>query len=105
MTLKFSNSVESCFSKKQNPYIFLQCLNYLMEPKKSVDCIGMFCPMPLFMARKAIEEVEVGDVVVILADDPTAKKDIPEWAERAGHKVISIEEDSGVYVIKIQRGV
>jgi len=75
-----------------------------MGVKKSVDCIGMFCPMPLFMARKAIDEVESGDMVEILADDPTAKKDIPEWAERNGHKIISVEEVDGVYVIKIEKG-
>ncbi|MBE8540640.1 sulfurtransferase TusA family protein [Geoglobus acetivorans] len=73
--------------------------------EKSVDCIGMFCPMPLFLTRKAIEEVEVGDVIEVLADDPSARKDIPEWAERAGHKVLSVEEDDGIFIIRIQRGV
>lgn len=73
--------------------------------EKQVDCIGMFCPMPLFLTRKAIEEVEVGDVVVVFADDPSAKKDIPEWAERAGHEILNIEEQDGVYIIKIKRGV
>ncbi len=77
----------------------------MMESKKSVDCLGMFCPMPLFMARKAIEEVEVGEIVEVLADDPSAKKDIPEWAERSGHKILGIEEEDGIFIIKIQRGV
>ncbi len=76
-----------------------------MEGKKSVDCLGMFCPMPLFMARKAIEEVDVGEIIEVLADDPSAKNDIPDWAERSGHKILSIEEEDGVFVIKIQRGV
>ncbi|WP_048091807.1 sulfurtransferase TusA family protein [Geoglobus acetivorans] len=73
--------------------------------EKSVDCIGMFCPMPLFLTRKAIEEVDVGDVIEVHADDPSARKDIPEWAERAGHKVLSVEEDDGIFIIRIQRGV
>ncbi len=77
----------------------------MMESKKSVDCLGMFCPMPLFMARKAIEEVDVGEVIEVLADDPSAKKDIPDWAERAGHRILGIEEENGVIMIKIQRGV
>ncbi|WP_457590637.1 sulfurtransferase TusA family protein [Geoglobus sp.] len=76
-----------------------------MNVKKSVDCIGMFCPMPLFEARKAIEEVDVGEVVEILADDPSAKNDIPEWAERAGHKVVELKEDNGIFIIRIKRGV
>ncbi|AIY90132.1 Rhodanese-like domain protein [Geoglobus acetivorans] len=61
--------------------------------------------MPLFLTRKAIEEVDVGDVIEVHADDPSARKDIPEWAERAGHKVLSVEEDDGIFIIRIQRGV
>ncbi|AKG90673.1 putative redox protein, regulator of disulfide bond formation [Geoglobus ahangari] len=76
-----------------------------MKVRKSVDCIGMFCPTPLFEARKAVEEVEVGEIVEVLADDPSAKKDIPEWAERAGHEVVDVKEDDGVFIIKIRRGV
>ncbi len=77
----------------------------MMNVKKSVDCIGMFCPMPLFEARRAIESVDVGDVVEILADDPSAKKDIPEWAERSGHEVLEVREDDGTFIIRIKRGV
>ncbi len=77
----------------------------MMESKKSVDCLGMFCPMPLFMARKAIEEVQVGEVIEVLADDPSAKKDIPDWAERSGHQVLGIDEEDGIFIIRIRRGV
>ncbi len=70
---------------------------------KKVDCIGLFCPMPLYMTRKAVEEAENGEVIEVLADDPAAKKDIPEWAERMGHEVLSVEEDDGIYVIRIRK--
>jgi len=44
---------------------------------KQVDCIGLYCPEPVFRARKAMEESEVGEIIEILADDPAAESDIP----------------------------
>ncbi|WP_290901755.1 sulfurtransferase TusA family protein [Ferroglobus sp.] len=71
---------------------------------KKVDCIGLFCPMPLYMTRKAVEEAEKGEIIEVLADDPAAKKDIPEWAKRMGHEVLEVEERDGIYRIVIRKG-
>ena len=44
-----------------------------------LDCRGQVCPMPVIALAKAVRDLEVGDTVVLLADDPAAAADIPAW--------------------------
>ena len=57
----------------------------------SLDCIGLFCPEPLFQTREAMDKLKVGDVLEVLADDPAAMEDLSRFAKRAGHEMILIE--------------
>ena len=59
---------------------------------KKIDARGRICPLPLFYTKRKIEEIQVGDEVEIIADDPTAKETIPKWSEQHGHEVVSIED-------------
>jgi TusA-related sulfurtransferase len=70
---------------------------------KKVDCIGMYCPVPIFMTRKAIDEVNVGELVEILADDPAAESDIKSWVKRTGHELVHFEENDGVFRFIIRK--
>jgi tRNA 2-thiouridine synthesizing protein A len=51
---------------------------------KLVDCRGRRCPLPVIELAKALPEVEVGDVIRVLADDPAAAADIPAWCRIRG---------------------
>ena len=44
-----------------------------------IDCTGMRCPRPVIELARRIGEVQVGEVVEVLADDPAAEHDIPAW--------------------------
>lgn len=58
---------------------------------KQVDCIGLYCPEPVFRARKAMEEAEVGEVIEILADDPAAESDIPVLVKKLVRSLLSLK--------------
>ena len=73
-------------------------------PAKSLDCIGLFCPEPLFQARTEIDGVEVGEVLEILADDPAAEEDLTRFARRAGHEMVSITDEGDHKRFRILRG-
>lgn len=51
----------------------------------TVDARGTLCPVPVIELAKAIRDVEDGDVVTVLADDPAAATDIPAWCRMRGH--------------------
>jgi len=62
-----------------------------ITPKKTLDCIGLYCPQPLFQTREGIDSIEVGEVLEVLADDPAAEEDIKRFAKRTGHEIIAFE--------------
>jgi tRNA 2-thiouridine synthesizing protein A len=70
---------------------------------ESLDMTGYFCPEPVIRANEAIGTVEVGEVLELLADDPSSEPDIKSWTKRTGHELISIENDGGVFRFLIRR--
>jgi TusA-related sulfurtransferase len=73
-------------------------------PVETLDCIGLYCPEPLFQTREAMDKVEVGDVVEVLADDPAAEEDLTRFAKRAGHQMLSVEENDDHKRFLIRKG-
>ncbi|QGA54213.1 response regulator SirA [Sulfolobus sp. E5-1-F] len=70
---------------------------------KTLDARGMYCPGPVLETAKAIKQINVGEVLEILATDPAAKPDIEAWARRTGNQVIDIQQQGGVTRILIKR--
>ena len=75
----------------------------LMQDKDSnsnhhmLDCIGLYCPMPILKTRREMDKLVVGEVLEVLADDPAAEPDIKSWAKRAGQKILEIKKtDEGL---------
>ena len=68
-----------------------------------LDCMGEACPIPLVKAQKAIENLAVGDVLVVQIDHSCAMKNLPEWAREAGHNVEIEEIDDGEWEIVIEK--
>ena len=65
------------------------------EPKKTLDCIGLYCPEPLFQTREQIDSIDVGDVLEVLSDDPAAEEDLKRFAKRTGHELLTFENQDG----------
>jgi TusA-related sulfurtransferase len=65
------------------------------EPKKTLDCIGLYCPEPLFQTREQIDSIEVGDILEVLSDDPAAEEDLKRFAKRTGHELLAFENKDG----------
>ncbi len=59
---------------------------------QKIDARGRICPLPLFYTKRKIEEMQTGEELEVIADDPTAKETIPRWSKEHGHEVLSLEE-------------
>ncbi|ACV59646.1 sulfurtransferase TusA family protein [Alicyclobacillus acidocaldarius] len=64
---------------------------------KLIDCKGLSCPMPMVRTKKAIDEMEAGQVLEVLATDPGSVADIRSWATRTGHQYLGTVEKDGVF--------
>jgi tRNA 2-thiouridine synthesizing protein A len=75
-----------------------------MEPSESLDCVGLFCPQPLFQTREAIDGLKPGEILEMLSDDPAAEEDIKRFAKRTGNILLSFERlEDGVQRFLIKK--
>ena len=70
------------------------------SPKRAhqtLDCIGLYCPMPVLKARQEMDKLAIGEILEVLADDPAAEEDLRAWAKRTGQRILEIERtDEGM---------
>ncbi len=72
-------------------------------PDAELDCLGLYCPMPIAMTKEEIEKIGVGRVLKVVADDPAAEEDIKRWAKRTEHEILKFEKEGAVLTFFIRR--
>ncbi|WP_096200535.1 sulfurtransferase TusA family protein [Bacillus sp. FJAT-45350] len=75
-----------------------------MNSTKVLDAKGLACPMPIVRTKKAMTELESGDVLEIHATDKGAKNDLTAWAKSGGHELVQDTEGDGVFKFWIKKG-
>ena len=67
-----------------------------------VDTRGLHCPVPVIELARAIDDVDVGDAVEVLSDDPSSRVDIPVWCRMKRHELLSVREveDAQSYLVR-----
>ena len=74
-----------------------------IEADVTVDSRGATCPGPLMDLIGKMKKLDAGTVVELLTTDSSSKTDVPEWVDKAGHKLLdTVETDDGwaVYIEK-----
>jgi TusA-related sulfurtransferase len=74
-----------------------------MKADATLDCIGLYCPMPIAHTANKLKELEKGQVLEILADDPGINEDMPAWCKTTGNELLGIEEEKGQYRIYVRK--
>ena len=63
----------------------------------------IFCPEPVFRTKIEIEKMQVGETLVVSADDPAAEDDISRWVTRTGHELVNMTKDGNVITFQIKK--
>jgi tRNA 2-thiouridine synthesizing protein A len=74
-----------------------------MKADATMDCIGLYCPMPIHQTAKKLKELKPGQVLEVLADDEGIKEDMPAWCRATGNECLGIEEDTEGYKAYIKK--
>jgi tRNA 2-thiouridine synthesizing protein A len=67
-----------------------------VTPDQTLDCVGLFCPMPVLKVREALKPMRPGQTLEMLADDPSAEADMKSWSARTGNELLAIERHGAV---------
>lgn len=70
---------------------------------RQLDARGLYCPEPVMMLHKAVREMEPGEVLEILATDPSTKRDIARFCTFLGHELIEEREVEGEFYYLIRK--
>jgi TusA-related sulfurtransferase len=69
-----------------------------LDITETLDVKGASCPMPVVKTKSAIDELDAGAVLEVLATDPGSVSDIDGWAEGTpGVELVDQREDGDVY--------
>jgi tRNA 2-thiouridine synthesizing protein A len=75
-----------------------------MNADKVLDAKGLACPMPIVKTRKAIKEIETGQILEVQTTDKGAKSDLTAWAKSTGHELVESKEENDVFTFWIKKG-
>ena len=60
-----------------------------MNFDKELDARGLNCPLPILRTKKALSDLQSGQVLKVLATDPGAVKDFQTFSRQTGHELVS----------------
>ena len=69
-----------------------------------LDASGIYCPEPVMMLHSKVDEIEVGEILEVIATDPSTKRDIPKFCNFLGHELIEQGERDQTYFYIIKKG-
>jgi tRNA 2-thiouridine synthesizing protein A len=73
------------------------------KPPSTLDCVGLYCPEPVFRTRLELDKLDVGDFLEVYADDPASEEDIKSLVKRLGHELIKVNKEDSVFHFLIRK--
>ncbi len=74
------------------------------QPTHTLDASGLLCPEPVMMLHNKIREMGKGDVLEVIATDPSTTRDIPRFCSFLDHELLGQEEHGQKYYYYIRKG-
>lgn len=67
-----------------------------------LDTSGLICPEPVMMLHNAVRDAQSGDIIKLLATDPSTERDIPKFCEFLSHALLDkhVQDDLFIYFIQ-----
>ncbi len=65
----------------------------MSEPEKKLDVRGLYCPSPAMQTVVELSKMQVGQTLIVLADDPAAEDDITDLCRTRGHELVELKKN------------
>ena len=70
---------------------------------RRLDCLGLYCPEPVFRTRMELDEMKVGETLEVVADDPAAESDIHSLVKHLEQEIVSSTKEGSTIRILIKK--
>ena len=70
----------------------------------TLDALGLRCPEPVMMIRKSIRAMQTGQILLIIADDPATRRDVPSFCQFMDHQLVAQQTEQLPYQYWIKKG-
>jgi tRNA 2-thiouridine synthesizing protein A len=72
-------------------------------PNEVLDCSGLSCPMPIIKTKKAIEKLEVGQILQMISTDRGSMPDMKAWTKKTGQELLDAQEADDKFIFFIKK--
>ncbi|ABX72833.1 TPA: sulfurtransferase TusA family protein [Neisseria meningitidis] len=69
---------------------------------ETLDVTRLKCPLPILRAKKALAQMQQGDVLTVLATDGGAPGDFEAFCRQTGHVLLDSSEQDGVFTLVVK---
>jgi len=76
----------------------------MSDVTKELDTSGLNCPMPILRAKKALKELETGDILRITSTDPGSVKDFEAFAKQTGNELLESTTEGESFIYRLRKG-
>ena len=70
---------------------------------REIDTRGLNCPLPILRAKKALAELQSGEILRVVATDPGSLRDFAAFAKQTGHTLIESSEENREYIYRMRK--
>jgi tRNA 2-thiouridine synthesizing protein A len=71
---------------------------------RELNTVGLRCPEPIMLIRKTMRELNSGDILHVIADDPASVRDIPGFCRYMDHELLQQQTDQKPFIYLIRKG-
>ena len=70
---------------------------------KTLDTSGLSCPMPVVKTKKAMKDLEIGEILEMISTDPGSIPDMEAWARQTKHDLVESHDEGNSYRFLIRK--
>ena len=68
-----------------------------------LDAKDLYCPEPVMLLHNKVRDLPGGDLLKVLATDPSTERDIPKFCVFLGHELIEATRDDTLFTYVIRK--
>jgi len=76
----------------------------MTDVTKELDTTGLNCPMPILRAKKALKELQSGEILRVTSTDPGSVKDFEAFAKQTGNQLLESTSEGDVFIYQLKKG-